>query len=58
MPGGGKMTFAKLLTKVYEYETASKCWPTPCGPDYGTDCMPECDPADGSDDCDPYYPYD
>mgnify|MGYP006979434256 CR=1 FL=1 len=28
----------------------------PCGPEYGADCMPECDPSDGSDDCDPYYP--
>lgn len=28
----------------------------PCGPEYGVGCMPECDPSDGSDDCDPYYP--
>ncbi|SHI88773.1 hypothetical protein [Lutispora thermophila] len=27
-------------------EQMQECDPTPCGPDYGSDCMPDCDPSD------------
>lgn len=54
------MSFASLLTRpVFAYmDDELGCSPEMqlCGPDYGTNCMPECDPSDGSDDCDPYYP--
>lgn len=54
------MAFAKLLTTkaFFRGDSYDACRPevAMCGPDYGTDCMPECDPSDGSDDCDPYYP--
>lgn len=55
-----RMAFAKLLTTkaFFQKDSFAACRPEValCGPDYGTDCMPECDPSDGSDDCDPYYP--
>ena len=53
------MSFAKLLTSkvAYRNDSDDPCRPEValCGPDYGVDCMPECDPASGADDCDPYY---
>ncbi len=43
----------ELMTKVNSGLNAScspnECSPvetTPCGPDYGSDCMPDCDPSD------------
>lgn len=64
------MGFLKTLTQSFSRSDDWACTPnngcrpdTPCkpeyalcGPDYGVDCMPDCDPDDGSDDCDPYYP--
>lgn len=56
-----EMLYAKLLTitnnsKIcLRNDTDDACRPevAMCGPDYGVDCMPECDPAEGADD--PYY---
>lgn len=28
------------------FEESQGCDPSSCGPDYGTGCMPDCDPAD------------
>lgn len=46
----------KCLTNDYSLESHNSCDPDfsigscspsdPCGPDYGTGCMPGCDPAD------------
>lgn len=52
------MPYQCLTTGLNDIET--DCWPADydtcspetdmCGPDYDTDCMPECGPEDGSDD--------
>lgn len=41
----------ECLTKDNSSEESVSCWilcnpNETCGPDYGTDCMPDCDPAD------------
>ena len=34
--------------------SVNDCEPDPCGPDYDTDCMPDCDPSENGFDCCPF----
>jgi len=36
----------ELLTKSMDFVYNPDCEPAPCGPDYGVDCLPDCDPQD------------